>query len=788
MKLIKLLLVLVAVVNLSSCNKPEDVKNDNNNVVSNYQQSLTSKLVSPNIWTRVIDFNHESEIEDVQLLLGDTNRCTYKIQDNSISILLDESAFCAFQYISQDSELERNYGVVTASSVKDPKSTDLLRYKAISLMENAKESVELKKLATPLSDLDHDAILLDEALVITNDGDSYPYSTSSAEDSVNLIGPANGIDRVIYAYQQTNGDILQGVLLVSSSESDNAAPSANPSIKNIDVSTATTVDVSALISDADEDKLQLISVIDYDNLSDIEEAAASDITNTKFTFLSDTAGTYDVYYVVSDHHGGLATSFVRFNVSNRRSALSDIYVTPVEGGSEFIYSYPENVEQANSYQHNGYNGTYTEVGELGLEGESYPFYNYSHASSICVLKGLKLPTTSEMDVLWTEKGDLFAAAQWPTTMPYIVSDYASGKAVAYNMHDGTVGTPSEDAQGYVTCVGYSYDKMAIQEKFAAKNAQRKLHILPYANDVIVPVGANITEWLVNDPSLASISSGGILTTFDNDGVVTVTAVSDTGIQATQEITITDNLFTLYKDQDPGFDKGVDAAGINYSSPCTEEDADLFLELTGFKNNGMGTIGTGHLAPVLCTNNAKHLPYSGKGYAQTDHYQQGSGDSSLGIGSATTVQAFHKINSSLKNYIISGAINLEEALSASSLADITSFGVNIEANLVRSDNTDYNVKYGQIRFVCERDPDNAMNISDISLTKSTPFSSVSEVEINYDPKSYWLYFSIAGVMKADFLQSNRLASYEYTIFPNEGFVPARGGEYKTILDEIGVFYY
>ncbi|WP_407547338.1 Ig-like domain-containing protein [Vibrio parahaemolyticus] len=788
MKLIKLLLVLVAVVNLSSCNKSEDVKNDSDSVVSNYHQSLTSKLVSPNLWTQVISFNKETEIEEVQLLLGDTERCIYQIHDRSISILLDDSAFCAFQYISQDSQQERNYGVVTASSVKDPKNTDLLRYKAISLMENDNESVELKKLATPLSDLDHEAILLDEALVITSDGNSYPYSTSSAEDSVNVIGPANGIDRVVYAYQQTNGDILQGVLLVSGSESDNAAPTANPSIKNIDVNTVTTVDVSDLISDADADKLQLISVIDYGNLSEIEESAGADITNTKFTFSSDTAGTYDVYYVISDHHGGLATSFVRFNVSNRSGALSDIYVTPVEGGSEFIYSYPENVEQANSYQHNGYNGTYTEAGELGLEGESYPYYNYSHASSICVLRGLKLPTTSEMDVLWTEKGDLFAAAQWPTTMPYIVSDGASGKPVAYDMHDGTVGTPSEDAQGYVTCVGYSYDRMAIQEKFAAKNAQRKLHILPYANDIIVPVDANITEWLVNNPSLASISSGGVLTTFDNDGVVTVTAISDAGIQTTQEITITDNLFTLYNDQDPSFDKGVDAAGINYSSPCTEEDSALFLELTGFKNNGMGTVGTGHQAPVLCTNNAKHIPYSGKGYARTDHYKQGSGDGSLGVGSATSVQAFHKINSSQKNYIISGAINLEEALSASSLADITNFGVSITANLVKTDNTDFNVEYGQIIFICDRDPDNPMNITDISLTKSSPFSSVSEVELNYEPKSYWLYFSIAGVMKPDFLQSNRLASYEFKVYPNEGSITVDSGEYTTILDEIGVFYY
>ncbi len=785
MKIIKIILITLMVLNLSSCNKNENIDNDKFED-SSFTHSLEVKFVKPNVWTKVIDARNGVQIIDSQLILGDTKSCMYKVENKSINVHVDNSSFCVFNYVSQNENFENSYGSISVSSVSQPSGSGLIGYKSTNVLDGENNDINLKRLATPLSLLDHDATLLDEAFVIADDGSSYTVATSSTTDSIALSTPESGVEQLVYAYKQNNGDILQGVVFVARNNESNTSPVANPLIKNIDVDTTAIIDVSDIISDSDGDMMQLISVKDYEHLAKIEDV--SNVSNTKFVFSSNKPGVYDVYYSISDHHGGIATNFVRFNVSEPDGLLSNIFVTPIEGGSEFIYSFPENAEQANSSQHGGYNGLYTEDGTLGLSGETYPFYNYSHASAVCLLKGLKLPSVEEMSVLWTEKGDLFRSDSWPTTLPYIVFDSSTNKPNTYNMHDGSLGTPSNNAHGYVTCVGYSYDRFDIQEKFAAKNSQRKLHTLAYSNDVIVPVEPNIVEWSVDDPSIATISPAGVLSTYDVDGVVTVTAVSDAGSIATQEITITDNLFTLWEDseQDPTFDKGVISAGINYSTPCTEEDHDLFFDLTGFDNEGMGSIGSGHTAPILCTNNAEHIPYSGRGYIRTDGWAQGSGEGAIGVNSASNVIARTKVYPKKEYYILSAAMNLKDLLSNPETEDITSFALIISANLTDT----YVWEYGSIRIIAVRDPDNPNAFSEFYLKQNAFFESLDDMTLEFNPSTFWVNINLAGKIDPRFLREydSIKMEYKYSMTPYEGTLGYYGADYHTILDEIGVFIY
>ncbi|MGY3896876.1 Ig-like domain-containing protein, partial [Aeromonas enterica] len=121
-----------------------------------------------------------------------------------------------------------------------------------------------------------------------------------------------GITRLMYSYVSADGTEVQaGAIDVSVSKSADGMPIAENFAGPEDVlpGAVVTVDVKDHISDPDGDPLQLTDVYAFD--ATVSATSKTDITNTRFDFVADKPGVYDVTYYVTDHNGGYAIAVVR---------------------------------------------------------------------------------------------------------------------------------------------------------------------------------------------------------------------------------------------------------------------------------------------------------------------------------------------------------------------------------------------------------------------------------------------------------------------------------------------
>ncbi|HIF9340579.1 TPA: Ig-like domain-containing protein [Photobacterium damselae] len=233
--------------------------------------------------------------------------------------------------------------------------------------------------------------------------------------------------QIRYSLKDSAEKVKFGIITVTVSDNLNLAPTAAKKYLEIEPNQteALIVDVSSLISDSDNsvNELQLLSVDSFDNVAYIPQSNAEIINNKVFEVKAPTPGTYDITYTVTDHNGGYASAIIRVFVKTKLP-WEDILLTDGK-----LYTAPWEKSIADAY-----GLLYDSFYEETINGVLYsvPTFTQSYASTLCMSRGMMLPTVRMLDYLYSQKGDVKISDGWPTDDLYWTSD----SDMAYNLKIG----------------------------------------------------------------------------------------------------------------------------------------------------------------------------------------------------------------------------------------------------------------------------------------------------------------------------------------------------------------
>lgn len=280
--------------------------------------------------------------------------------------------------------------------------------------------------------------ILDQDVVVLGSGNATPDSTNN---TISYMSPNKGVSRILYSLTSNDGlDTMAGYIDVAVSAEGNNMPVAEDfeGPENIMSGVKVTVDVSDHISDPDGDALQLTDAYAFN-----ADAIATDqdsLTNTSFDFTASGPGTYDVSYYVTDHRGGYAVAVVRITVEHD-TPWDDIILSNNE-----VYTAPWEKEGAD-----GFNIPYQTVAPETIDGTDYEItlFNHEQAESVCLSRGMLLPSPSQLLELHSERGNVQDSDSWP-----VVENYWSDEpTVSVNLASGSISTTEVDTTPLIaTCV------------------------------------------------------------------------------------------------------------------------------------------------------------------------------------------------------------------------------------------------------------------------------------------------------------------------------------------------
>ncbi|AIW15858.1 Ig-like domain-containing protein [Vibrio tubiashii] len=285
---------------------------------------------------------------------------------------------------------------------------------------------------------------LDEQIVVLGDG------SASADVSTNTIqfqaGSEVGVSRLIYSMTSVEGNNVKvGYIDIAVSERLDGMPTAENFSGPEDLlpESTITIDVAEHIQDPDGDILQLTEVYSYN--AQVFVADENDPSNTRFTFSAKTPGSYDVSYYVTDHNGGFAVATVRLTVAELAKPWQDIVLANSQR-----YTAPWE-EQSADVSQLYYQGIETEA----INGTDYDITLFDHntASSLCLSRGMVLPTSEQMEALFTAKPDIASSDHWPVVARYWTSSsQAASSYQAIDMSTGVLTASSSITPLIATCV------------------------------------------------------------------------------------------------------------------------------------------------------------------------------------------------------------------------------------------------------------------------------------------------------------------------------------------------
>lgn len=540
------------------------------------------------------------------------------LHKKTIEAFFNTPSLCVFSF-ENNKDNENTKVTLFLNSTQKKFGNQLLRPLVVDYLDNDDIHLSLKEKLTNF-DIIHDkrSKLLDTAFLVNRDGDILPISTLPEAKKILIPGgELQNFNMLLYAVKDWEGQILKGSVYLNSKSNnrvDNQPPYASNAVSPVPVGTESVIDLADYVSDLDGDKLQLIDLIYSDTGAKIDVPNIADLNNLKFTVTPLKSGAIDLNYSVSDHRGGLASSLIRLNATGSASGLSDIPLT----AGKVVYTYPENVTEAQNLGHLGFSGTVAEDGTHGITG-SYPQYSFEYAQALCEVKGGKLASDTELKTLFAQEGDLFKSNQWPTTSSYMSYDNVTLNPVTVDMKSGLV---TGGTMGYVTCVKFKYDSIRIMQALAPLGHPTQLTTVPYLGINDVQANPLIKKWSVDDETKASISKSGVITGL-NKGTVTVTATTVDGISGSRVLQIAENLL-IYEDQDPYFERGVDMFNLVYS----ESDDILGGSCDRRFEAGIGvSVDTAISFPQdrFCASNGVNAAFSGKGYFYQYYGQKSNPD-------------------------------------------------------------------------------------------------------------------------------------------------------------------
>ncbi|EOV0872831.1 hypothetical protein ACOKWQ_000965 [Vibrio parahaemolyticus] len=755
------------------------------------------KLISvlPHESTDVIELLKNKGVDnpsDIELIFGDASQCDLR-NDNSgvLKIHLGSDSWCILSYSNDDGVSEKGILSLVSDSQSDYKSYAKVT-STTEILENSEILIKPENTLGVLNAIPKGFLAKDSSFVIINNKKVKEISYDYEKKGYVFPHESSNSFKMIYAYSDIEGDLIQGLIVGAFSSSDNTPPIASKRKVTVPVGSDEVIDMKDFASDADGDRLQIIDIID--NNGNVEPFDKNDIYNLKLKANFKQEGSVDVAYVVTDHNGAIASNIISFTVKGSSEGLENIFDETGEG----VFTFPENVDIATNSGHNGFLTTSVEDGTTGVDGIEYPIYDEKKGSAVCTLKGKKLPNRSEMEGLWNKEGNLYITNHWPVGHKYVGVD--SLGPFQFDMSTGILEEVTS-ATGYVTCYGYSYDEITISEKWLVVDKSRQLHVVASFKGNIIPSIPPVISWEVDDESIAKIDSSGLLTSLGKEGVVRVTAMTIDGILGTKDIKIVRNLFEDYKPQDPTFDKGVDAAGLTYAHSCLDNES-KFIDFTGIQCIGQ-TFGSGytkHKCASLCTVSSNLAPSSGQGFSKTFGWLGGAGDS---VSVATATPLFERFEEEA-NYVLSFSMNLNDWLTNASFKRVK--GAKVLVVIDGAFGSKYNPTTKFLFYL-------ARNFYSESGTEGVVFDTPKEPELavgpgegefqdwdfNFDSNTGWLNFDFSFLLKGRLMAPDldkRRYKVTFYMYPNtkdgggcfddDGACDFDDGEYMYYTDELVLF--
>lgn len=253
-----------------------------------------------------------------------------------------------------------------------------------------------------------------------------------ASNTINYTAAAvPGITRLVYSYLSADGtEVRAGAIDVSVSKVADGMPQAEnfPGPEDVLPGAVVTVDVKDHISDPDGDPLQLTDAYAFD--ATVSATDATSLSNTRFDFVADKPGSYDVSYYVTDHNGGYAIGVVRITVK-AKSLWGDIILSD---GSRYTAPWEKNLADGLGIP---YQDFYEETNATGTY--QVALFNYETALTLCAARGMVLPTIAELNKLRAEKPDPASSDNWPVERPYWTGEAldSSNNGQVYDLVSGS---------------------------------------------------------------------------------------------------------------------------------------------------------------------------------------------------------------------------------------------------------------------------------------------------------------------------------------------------------------
>ncbi|MCC2524068.1 Ig-like domain-containing protein [Vibrio coralliilyticus] len=384
-------------------------------------------------------------LESVTSLSSDCEDPQFDSQALSFKVDKSTPETCLYQYVVQNHSDTPQFDktVASRSYVLLSETTESAVIPPLSEVAQVNDSLSIsleEKLATSFPA----NYGLDEQVVVLGGG------SASADVSTNTIqfqaGSEVGVSRLIYSMTSVKGNnVKAGYIDIAVSERLDGMPTAENFAGPEDLlpESTITIDVAEHIQDPDGDILQLTEVYSYN--AEVFVANETDPANTRFTFSAKTPGSYDVSYYVTDHNGGFAVATVRITVAELAKPWQDIVLANSQR-----YTAPWEKQSADVSQLY-YQGIETEI----INGMDYDITLFDHntASSLCLSRGMVLPTSEQMEALFTAKPDIANSDHWPVAVRYWTSSSEAATSYqAIDMNTGVLSASSSTTPLIATCV------------------------------------------------------------------------------------------------------------------------------------------------------------------------------------------------------------------------------------------------------------------------------------------------------------------------------------------------
>ncbi|HIF9061303.1 TPA: hypothetical protein ACX6MH_001474 [Photobacterium damselae] len=444
----KFIFIIFIMLGLSACGNNNDDQNENKmKEIAIYAQDSIDFVKENN--SIIIDISNKVKAENNQKLvisniksLSNDQSCdVVDINGLTFNVLTNNLSICRYEYKvkpKSNSFSGEKTGISQIVVTNNPERGEYLIPITKNINSSTKDKVNTLKLDLSKLSLPKGFLLKKTSVNLigtTTSGNLGNFSVSDNIIKYEAPIDTQGIVRILFtAIDETLTEVRPGVIYIAIGQDKNESPSVDPLTyldKKSLIDHGREINISKYISDPDGDELQLVGV--YSNGLGI----ISNITEKSFYYTPESEGTQYLVYIISDHNGGYGLGQIIYDVD----AFPNIY-----DESQLLMFSPTFSMSELEREHGSFSDIYIEDGSKGIPG-AYPLFSRNLAEAYCSIKGMTLPTKSQLKELYRNKLSNISVFrsqyQWPSGFDYIAAD---GSLSLDN------GFTHYNKKGYLSCI------------------------------------------------------------------------------------------------------------------------------------------------------------------------------------------------------------------------------------------------------------------------------------------------------------------------------------------------